>query len=560
MPTRRDFHALAIAAAALGSGRFQTALAAANAPLDSGHDFILNRLTFGANAASRDALKRDGYETWLDRQLAAPPEDEELKARLAAARLMIEYEAGTDDTASTWKARKEHMPYRYLDVLGEKLMPLVNWDKGKGVAWEERIRPAREVQAAALIRAVHGSGQLQEVMTQFWHDHFNVNSQRDEHTAAFFAVHDRTLRQHTLGNFRILLGEVTKSPAMLYYLNNDQSRASPANENFARELFELHTFGAMHYLNDKTTNWKDVPGAKDGLAQGYIDQDVYEAARALTGWSVGDGRWIAEGDTAPRSGEFHYIDRWHDPYQKRILGVEFGANEGPMVEGERLLDLLATHPATATHVCTKLCRRLVADEPPESLVQSAVDAWLKHADAPDQIAKVVRAVALSPEFSAIRPRKLKRPFEFLVSFYRALDAEVASPGLNYLWMLSRAGWNQHECRPPTGHADVTEHWATTALISTYADLALNSLEEWSNAGRVTFSDLVPAGGVSAAQGYQHITQRFTGASVTDEDAKSVAKLLMQDEAALLPGDKEGREWFIRGLVAAAALNPQFLFR
>ncbi len=556
MATRREFHALVIAVGALGAvvGRD------AQATTTSSDEVRLNRLTFGAHQASREALAGTGFEAWLDQQLSPMFADEGLHKRLTESRLMIQYEAGKDDTQSSWGARKEHLPYQYLDSNGAALVPLVNWDKGEGVAWDERIRPAREVQAAALIRAVHGEAQVREVITQFWHDHFNVNAMRDEHTAAFFAVYDKMLRGHALGNFRVLLGAVAKSPAMLYYLNNEQSRASPANENFARELFELHTFGAMHYVNDTTTNWHDVPGAKDGLAQAYIDQDVYEAARALTGWSVGDGRWIAEGETAPRSGEFHYVERWHDPYQKRILGIEFGANEAPMAEGERLLDILAKHPATAQHICFKLCRRLLADDPPVAVVQAAVDTWMVHADAPDQIAQVVRSIALSQEFASLPPRKLKRPFEFLVSFYRAVGAEVNSPELGYLWMLSRAGWNQHECRPPTGHADVTEHWATTAMISTYADVALNALEEWTQAGRVNFSDLVPSGPMRAVQGYQLVFRKFTGMDLPDDDAKAFSKLMMQDEAAMLPDDKDGREWFIRGFVAAAAMTPQFLFR
>ncbi len=556
MLNRREFHALVMAAAALGV----TGERKAHANATSNDDLRLNRLTFGASDAARAAVARDGFERWLDAQLSPVHVDEMLQKRLADARLMIQYEAGTDDTQSSWKARKEHLPYQYLNVSGEKLVPLVSWDKGQGVAWEVRIRPAREVQAAALIRAVHGEAQLREVFTQFWHDHFNVNAMRDEHTAAFFAVYDKMLRENALGNFRELLGAVAKSPAMLYYLNNEQSRASPANENFARELFELHTFGAMHYVNDTTTNWHDVPGAQEGLAQAYIDQDVYEAARALTGWSVGDGRWIAEGESAPRSGEFHYVDRWHDPYQKRILGVEFGANEAPLAEGEKLLDILARHPATAKHICFKLCRRLLADEPPETVVQAAVDSWMAHVDAPDQIARVARSIATSPDFVSLPPRKLKRPFEFLVSFYRAVGAEVNSPELGYLWMLSRAGWNQHECRPPTGHADVTEHWATTAMISTYADVALNALEEWSQAGRVNFSALVPSGPVSAVASYQHVSRLFTGVELPDGEARAFVKLMMEDEAAMMPDDKDGREWFVRGFVAAAAMSPQFLFR
>ncbi len=556
MPTRRDFHSLVIAAVALCSAGRRDSVAA----VLSQDEVRLNRLTFGANDASRAELARVGFETWLDQQLAPHFVDDALQKRLAASRLMIQYEAGRDDTQSSWRARKEHWPYQYLDAGGAAVLPLVNWDKGKGKAWDERIRPAREVQAAALTRAVHGGDQVREVITQFWHDHFNVNAMRDEHTAAFFAVYDKMLRENALGNFQVLLGAVTKSPAMLYYLNNDQSRASPANENFARELFELHTLGAMHYFNDTTTKWHDVPGARDGLATGYIDQDVYEAARALTGWSVGDGRWIAEGDNAPRNGEFYFVERWHDPYQKRILGVEFGANGAPLADGKKLLELLARHPSTARHICFKLCRRLLADEPPEAVVHAAVDTWLASLDSPDQIARVVRTISLAPEFSEMQPRKLKRPFEFLVSFYRAVGADVNSPELNYLWMLSRAGWNQHECRPPTGHADVSEHWATTAMVSTYADLALYALEEWTQAGRVNFSSRVPPGPVSAAQGFQHISRSFTGVDVAEEESRAVAKLFLQDEAAMLPDDKDGREWIIRGFVAAAAMTPQFLFR
>lgn len=121
------------------------------------------------------------------------------------------------------------------------------------------------------------------------------------------------LRDNALGNFRALLGAVAKSPTMLCYLNNDVSRASPANENFARALLELHRLGAGNDLNDRYNRWAEVPGAADGLAQGYIDEDVYETARDFTGWSVGDGRWVADGTEAPLSLRFHYVEGWHDP-------------------------------------------------------------------------------------------------------------------------------------------------------------------------------------------------------------------------------------------------------
>ncbi len=313
----------------------------------------LNRLTFGTSPQSLASFLKVGLQEWLDRELAKPASDPKLNARLSAAKLMIEYDADKDDKNRKWKARKELVPYEYLNADGAKLLPLLDYDKAF-MSYEERIRPGREVQAAALIRAVHADAQLREVMTQFWHDHFNVNSQRDEHTAVYFGQYDAMLRENAFGNFRQMLGAVARSPSMLFYLNNEASKASPANENFARELFELHTLGAGNYFNDRTTVWSEVPGAKQGLAAGYIDQDVYEAARALTGWSFGDGRYLAEGDNAPSTGEFLYIDSWHDPYQKRILGVEFKANAAPMADGEKLFEILAHHPGAASFFMHKI--------------------------------------------------------------------------------------------------------------------------------------------------------------------------------------------------------------
>lgn len=519
----------------------------------------LNRLSFGVNSQAADDIKKLGIVTWLDRELAKPFEDDALKTRISAARLMFEYEAGMGDHGVKWPARKDKVAYQYLGVSGDKLLPLLDFDKHP-MNYEERIRPAREVQAAALIRAVHADAQLREVMTQFWHDHFNVNAMRDEHTAAYFAIYDAMLRENAFGNFRKLLGSVARSPSMLYYLNNEASRASPANENFARELFELHTLGADHYLNDRTTVWSEVPGAKQGLAKGYIDQDVYEAARALTGWSFGDGRYLAEGDAAPSSGAFHYIDGWHDPYQKRILAVEFRANAAPMADGEKLFDVLAQHPGTANFLCTKICRRLVADDPPASLVAKAVRIWLANVNAPDQIAQVIRGIVLAPEFSEAPPQKLKRPFEFLASFYRVSGAEVTSPNLNYIWELSKAGWNQHEFRPPTGHPDKAEYWANTNLISGYVNLALNALEDWSETGTLNLSAALPADKWRIADAVQHWLTVFQGFEPPHDAVKDIVALVSDHPDENLPENAQDREGLLRGLVAAASLTPQFLFR
>lgn len=519
----------------------------------------LNRLTYGANPQAVDRFRKMGLVDWLESELAKPASDENLQARLAATRLLIEYEAGTGDHGVTWAARKDNVRFQYLETKGEKLLLLLDFDKHP-MNYDERIRPAREVQAASLIRAVHADAQLREVLTQFWHDHFNVNSMRDEHTGAYFAIYDAMLRDNAFGNFRNLLGQVTRSPAMLFYLNNEASKASPANENFARELFELHTLGAKNYFNDRTTKWSDVPGAKAGLAEGYIDQDVYEAARALTGWSFGDGRYIAEGDNAPMSGEFYYIDRWHDPYQKRILATEFAANSGPMEDGEKLLDLLAHHHGTANFLCTKICRRLLADEPPQALVNKAVESWLANVEAADQIARVIRVIVLSTEFAETPPGKIKRPFEFLASFYRATNSQVTAPSSEFIWQLSIAGWNQHECRPPTGHADNADYWANTNLISGFVTMALNALEDWFEAGKADLQAALPAGTTGMKEATLFWISRIYNADVSDQVALALLdNLEIAADAELPPAGRE-REQFLRGVVAAAALSPQFLYR
>jgi uncharacterized protein (DUF1800 family) len=551
---RRAFNVSSLAL--IFAAGFQSPILAKN---DNDQPYVaLNRLTFGATIEAAGEFSDLGLEAWLDREIDKPVLDDDLQRRLSSATLMIEYEAGKDDKNRGWQARKEKAPYQYFNASSSVLLPLLDYDKTV-VQYEERIRPAREVQSASMLRAVHAGAQFREVLTQFWHDHFNVNSMRDEHTAAYFSQYDKMLRENAFGNFRKMLGEVTRAPSMLYYLNNEASRASPANENFARELFELHTLGAMHYLNYKTTEWNQVPGARQGLSQGYIDQDVYEAARALTGWSFGDGRWIADGDNAPSTGEFHYIDRWHDPYQKRILGVEFRANAGPMADGEKLLDILAHHQGTARYLCIKLCRRFIADEPPQSLVDNAVQVWMKHVDAPNQIAIVLRAIILSPAFSDLGPTKLKRPFEFLASFYRATGAEVSSPGLDYIWSLQKAGWMQHEFRPPTGHPDKAEYWANTNLISGYVDLALNALEDWNGTAKATLSSQMPKEVTRMADAVHYWSGRLQQDASSDS-VQNVLAVFTENAEENLPDDQQEREKLLRLVVATASLNSQFLFR
>ena len=239
MLTRRAFHQRLVAMA-MASALPRAGFAAVDAALPAADQF-LNRLSFGANKASRAEYAALGAQGWLEAQLAMAARDPGLDTRLDEARLRISYEAGDDPEHGKWDAVDEMRPLVNLKRDPAENVRLLDFTVAMDYA--ERSRPASEVSAAALIRAMHSKAQLREVMTQFWHDHLSVNAQKFEGTAAFFPSYDAMLRDNAFGNFRVILGEMARSPAMLYYLNNEDSRASPANENFARELLELHTLG-----------------------------------------------------------------------------------------------------------------------------------------------------------------------------------------------------------------------------------------------------------------------------------------------------------------------------
>jgi uncharacterized protein (DUF1800 family) len=193
-------------------------------------------------------------------------------------------------------------------------------------------------------------------------------------------------------------------------------------------------------------------------------------------------------------------------------------------------------------------------------VEQAAQVWLTHVDAPDQIAIVIRAIVHSSEFKQQAPTKLKRPFEFLASLYRAVDADVASPSLNYIWDLSKAGWNQHEFRPPTGHPDKAEYWANTNLISGFVNMSLNALEDWMEAGHVNLSASLSPEVSRNAEAFQYLNARLNHISAPADAVKEMLLAMGVDPEAPLPADKGDKEGLLRGFVAAAALQPQFLFR
>jgi len=288
-----------------------------------------------------------------------------------------------------------------------------------------------------------------------------------------------------------MLVEVTKSVAMMYYLNNVSNKAGGGeggNENFARELFELHTLGSDNYLKfySQRGNIPVVEYGSERYASAYIDYDVYDASRCLTGWTIANGR-----DGRPNTGAFYLMESWHDNYPKTVLapaplpGIEpapnFPFNNGAERDGMEALRLAARHPGTARHLCTKLCRRLVADNPPESLINTAWSVWMQHRDSPDQIRRVVEAILLSPEAKSAFGAKICRPLEAMWAFLRATNAALPNdvPAVNgdatqggywssLFWSADQTGHRLFGWDTPTGHPDRADYWANTnALLRTW---------------------------------------------------------------------------------------------
>lgn len=517
----------------------------------------LNRIAYGPRPGDVEQVRKIGLAAYVDEQLNPDDADDALcNQRLNAATLHIAYE-GEGDYAPTDEQR---LLTALSKPLGE-LWELTNWEID--IPWEERIRPLEEVRAATWIRAVYSKWQLREVLVEFWHNHFNVNAYNDDSAiSATWPLYDRdVIRTHSLGNFRAFLEAVATSPAMMYYLNNATSKASPANENYARELFELHTLGAGNYLNDRYQHWRDVPGALEGKPIGYIDEDVYEAARAFTGWTIADGT-ETEGDTFPNTGEFYYYDGRHDNYQKRVLGNEFDPNQPPLVDGRKVLDLVAFHPGTAQHICTKLCRRFVADNPPETLVQRAVSTWIAAQQAPDQIKQTVRTILLSPEFAQTWGQKVKRPFEQVVSFLRATNADV-TPNAGLWYLMAERGYQLFEWPAPNGHPDVAGYWLSSNVMLGRWNLLLALQSDWLEAAAFDLPGQMPPEITTSRQIVTFWVDRLLGQTVAEETFTWLLDFMAQGDDPDAPpegDDEDDLSARLSSLVALIGMTPEFQWR
>ncbi len=413
---------------------------------------LLSRLTFGARAGDAEAVRAMGVDKWIDLQLHPERIGDSKSDQYFAA--LESY-----NTSSQELQRKYPPPNQLLQRLQAK------GDRSKlSAADSAELREATagprkvtiEAQSGRIDRALLSERQLQEVMTDFWLNHFSVYIQKGPPERYQLAQYEsKVIRPNSLGKFRVLLEAVAKSPAMLFYLDNWESQADSnrprlvplpgagrggagrngrggLNENYGRELLELHTLGV------------------DG---GYTQQDVINVARALTGW------------TFPRpqqgGGAFEFNPQMHDAGAKVVLGHRLAAGRG-IEDGEDVLDIVSRHPSTAKYIAFKLARRFVSDTPPAELVGRAA-ATFRRTDG--DIRAVVRTIITSKEFfsRAAYRSKVKSPFEVVVSALRALGAQPDGT-LRTAQTIATLGEPIYGHQAPNGWPETGDQWMNTGSI------------------------------------------------------------------------------------------------
>jgi len=517
----------------------------------------LERLTFGAKRAEIEAVQKSGINAWVQEQLHPKQEDPALDEVLKTAVLKIQYGASED-----WAAVNEYRPLGALQKTTQELWQLT--DGQNKMHYAERMRPLNELQVARTVRAVYSKWQIQELMVDFWHNHFNVHAGDASIAAAMPTFERDCIRQHCLGNFAQMLSGVAQSTPMLIFLNNRSSRTGAPNENFARELFELHTLGKQNYLNDLYSKWKQVPGADKGAPKGYIDQDVYEAARAFTGWVIEDGRGLGGNTQLPKTGQFTYLETWHDPYQKRVLAQDFDPFSPAMADGKKVLALLAEHPGTAYHLCEKLCRRFVADTPPNSLVTSSAKVWQDNSKHPEQIARVLAHMFASQEFNqALKSpngKKLKRPLELAASFVRKLELPFA-PSMGLVNEMQNTGQRLYLWPTPDGHPDVTEFWLTTQTMRRRWMFPWALMDNWWATGVISPEHLskgfaLPLDEIALLK---HHGQLLVGSMKFNEMWPALAQILNIPNKRILGADN-GEFNNLRHTLAYVGMSPAFQWK
>ena len=460
---------------------------------------LLSRLTFGAKPGDIDDVIKIGIDNWVEQQLKGNFNDEELNQKLSSydamklsnAEILAQFPRANE--VKKMAIRDGYLSNDSLtDTNKKELKEQYNaYRKLKGLRDEKEL--FRQFINQKIVRAAYSNNQLHEVLTDFWFNHFNVSITKNQ-CAQFIPVYERdAIRPFVTGKFQDMLLATAKSPAMLLYLDNFSSmgkneeaeqltdnphfkkrmrkklgpeqmeklnknrKSQGLNENYAREVMELHTLGV------------------DG---GYTQQDVTEAARVLTGWTIypikeersyantrkmldkiGEDKLAQKGFV--HEGDFLFASNRHDSKEKKVLGNTFAAGGGYQ-EGVALLSLLAHHPSTAKFICKKLAVRFVNDTPPQSLVDQMAKTFMEQKG---EISKVILTMISSVDFwrtDALRA-KTKSPLEYAISSVRALDADIHFPFQLNQW-ITRMGQKLYFYAAPTGFPDRGQYWINTGAL------------------------------------------------------------------------------------------------
>jgi uncharacterized protein (DUF1800 family) len=477
----------------------------------------LNRLGFGPRPGQVEQIEKTGLENWIQAQLH--PEaisDPVVDARLArfpalglsAAALLDQYPP--QDVAAKRLGLK-------VDEYQKRLQEQAKQPGGaNSLPFKDPNEIVNEVMEAKMIRAVYSERQLAEQLSDFWFNHFNIFIYKDVDRWYLIPYERDAIRPHVLGKFRDLLEATAKSPAMLFYLDNSSSadphafdrlklhpaRARPGeklpplgprrglNENYGRELMELHTLGV------------------DG---GYKQEDVIEVARAFTGWTI----------ESPRENpEFYFDERIHDPDPKRMLGKKIKG--GGIKDGEQVLDLLVKDPHTARHISMQLAEHFVSDDPPPALVARMAKTFEK---SNGDIRAVMTAMIYSPEFwsrAAFRA-KVKTPFELVASTTRALGADVDQP-LQLAQWVSRIGEPLYQCLTPNGYSDKAAAWVSTGALLNRVNFAVALTSNKVRGAQVDISSLVGTDtGANPHLALDRVESEFLAGQVSDSTRETLEK-------------------------------------
>ena len=501
---------------------------------------VLQRLAYGPRPGDVDRVARQGVGRWIDAQLT-PERIPDARADAATARFAV-LRTDAAELGRRFVTAQQERRSRQRERGDDSMVPRDSMAARARLEGEPRSGPfaelrrlGGEVQQLAVMRAAVSERQLYEVMVDFWTNHFNVFFGKGADRYLLPSYIEHTIRPRALGRFEDLLIATAQSPAMLFYLDNVQSvtpgsrppqldrlarRRGPRadsmrerlaermprgiNENYARELLELHTLGV------------------DG---GYTQQDVQEVARILTGWGM----------QRPVQGAGFEFHAWaHDNGDKTVLGVRFPAGQG-MEEGIRLLKMLAGHHATMHFVGAKLCARFVADDPPDGCIDDAVDAW--HASDGD-IRAVLRAIFRSPDFWSARAlrAKVKTPLEFVVSAVRAVGAEPDTT-IRLAQVVTRLGQPLYLQSAPTGYPETQADWVNSGALLQRMNVAMGLAAGRLPGATVNLDALMPTSDAAAL--IVAVDQRLLGGTMSQQ-----TRAVLQRELADIRDPAQARAYAV----------------